>query len=53
VRPPSPRGVEHTAAARFSFSDGGVTNDVAWRPARELVEGVEPPFPEQLVAYLA
>jgi len=37
----------------FSFFDGGVTNDVAWRPVREFVEGVERIFPESLISYLA
>jgi ADP-ribose pyrophosphatase YjhB (NUDIX family) len=36
----------------FSFSDGGVTNDVAWRPLREFVEGVQRIFPEKLRGYL-
>jgi ADP-ribose pyrophosphatase YjhB (NUDIX family) len=37
----------------FSFVDGGVTNDVAWRPVREFAEGVQRLFPEKLVRYLA
>lgn len=37
----------------FSFIDGGVTNDVAWRPVREFVHGTERLYPEQLVGYLA
>jgi ADP-ribose pyrophosphatase YjhB (NUDIX family) len=41
------------AKAGFSFFDGGVTNDVAWRPVREFVDGVERLFPEKLVGYLA
>ncbi len=35
-----------------SFVDGGVANDVAWRPVRQFVEGVERLFPESLVGYL-
>lgn len=38
--------------AGFSFSDGGVTNDVAWRPVREFMEGVQRMFPEKLLDYL-
>lgn len=41
------------SSATLSFSDGGVTNDVAWRAVRAFVEGAERLFPEQLVAYLA
>jgi ADP-ribose pyrophosphatase YjhB (NUDIX family) len=37
----------------FSFADGGVTNDVAWRPKREFVEGGQRLFPEKLLDYLA
>lgn len=39
--------------AGVSFLDGGVTNEVAWRPVREFVEGVERLFPEKLLGYLA
>jgi ADP-ribose pyrophosphatase YjhB (NUDIX family) len=38
--------------ASFSFVDGGVTNDVAWRPVREFSEGSQRLFPEKLVEYL-
>jgi ADP-ribose pyrophosphatase YjhB (NUDIX family) len=41
------------AKAGFSFFDGGVTNDVAWRPVREFVDGAKRLFPEKLVGYLA
>jgi ADP-ribose pyrophosphatase YjhB (NUDIX family) len=35
-----------------SFVDGGMTNELAWRPVREFVEGAQRLFPEQLVDYL-
>jgi ADP-ribose pyrophosphatase YjhB (NUDIX family) len=44
---------DFASTAGFSFFDGGVTNDVAWRPVREFVEGVERLFPEKLIGYLA
>jgi ADP-ribose pyrophosphatase YjhB (NUDIX family) len=46
-------GSDFDVKAGFSFFDGGVTNDVAWRPVREFVEGVERMFPEKLIGYLA
>ena len=39
--------------AGFSFCDGGVSNDVAWRPVRGFVDGVDRLFPEKLIDYLA
>jgi ADP-ribose pyrophosphatase YjhB (NUDIX family) len=39
--------------AGFSFFDGGVSNDVAWRPVRGFVDGVDRLFPEKLIDYLA
>ena len=44
---------EFASRTSYTFFDGGVTNDVAWRPVREFMEGVERLFPEQLVEYLA
>ena len=46
-------GPNFDSKAGFSFFDGGVTNEVAWRPVHEFVEGVERLFPEKLIAYLA
>lgn len=37
----------------FSFVDGGVSNEVAWRPVSEFTQGVLRLFPEKLVEYLA
>lgn len=46
-------GSAFDSKASLSFVDGGVTNDVAWRPVREFVEGVERLFPEKLLGHLA
>jgi ADP-ribose pyrophosphatase YjhB (NUDIX family) len=39
--------------ADFSSFDGGITKDVAWRPVREFVDGLERIFPEELSGHLA
>jgi ADP-ribose pyrophosphatase YjhB (NUDIX family) len=46
-------GSDFHSNAGFSFFDGGVTNDVAWRPVHEFAEGVARLFPEKLIGYLA
>ena len=46
-------GSDIDSAAGFPFLDGAATNDVAWRPVREFLEGVEPLLPEKLIGYLA
>jgi ADP-ribose pyrophosphatase YjhB (NUDIX family) len=46
-------GSDFDSKAGFSFVDGGVTNDVEWRPVREFAEGVERLFPENLIGDLA